>query len=214
MEITWIQNSTFLIKTSIGKRLLIDPFNKFHNCNLSHLNPNVVTLSSEFSTSFCLPEISKDIQLITCPGTYNTEIGRIIGYPSFSDKLKGNKRGPNTIYTYEIDNLKICHLGYIGEIPSKEFLTNLNDIDILFIPVGGHINISGKDAFLISKQLNPKIIIPMNYKTSCSSFLFEGIKEFLLLTKDLYKNKSKSIVINENNINDFNKVVLLSINNQ
>lgn len=207
MEITWIQNSTFLIKTSIGKRLLIDPFNKFNSCDLLYLNPNVVTVSSEFSTSF--PEISKDIELITCVGSYNTEIGKIIGYQSFSDSLKGTKRGLNTIYTYEIDNLKLCHLGYIGEIPSKDLLSKLNDIDILFIPVGGHINISGKDAFIIAKDLNPKIIIPMNYKTSCSSFLFESIKEFLLLSKDLYKNKSNSITINESNINDFNKIILL-----
>lgn len=160
MEITWIQNSTFLIKTSIGKRLLIDPFNKFNSCDLLYLNPNVVTVSSEFSTSF--PEISKDIELITCVGSYNTEIGKIIGYQSFSDSLKGTKRGLNTIYTYEIDNLKLCHLGYIGEIPSKDLLSKLNDIDILFIPVGGHINISGKDAFIIAKDLNPKVIIPMN----------------------------------------------------
>lgn len=207
MEITWIQNSTFLIKTSIGKRLLIDPFIKFNSCDLLYLNPNVVTVSSEFSTSF--PEISKDIELITCVGSYNTEIGKIIGYQSFSDSLKGTKRGLNTIYTYEIDNLKLCHLGYIGEIPSKGLLSKLNDIDILFIPVGGHINISGKDAFIIAKDLNPKIIIPMNYKTSCSSFLFESIKEFLLLSKDLYKNKSNSITINESNINDFNKIILL-----
>ena len=207
MEITWIQNSTFLIKTSIGKRLLIDPFNKFNSCDLLYLNPNVVTVSSEFSTSF--PEISKDIELITCVGSYNTEIVKIIGYQSFSDSLKGTKRCLNTIYTYEIDNLKLCHLGYIGEIPSKDLLSKLNDIDILFIPVGGHINISGKDAFIIAKDLNPKVIIPMNYKTSCSSFLFESIKEFLLLSKDLYKNKSNSITINESNINDFNKIILL-----
>ncbi len=207
MEITWIQNSTFLIKTSIGKRLLIDPFNKFNSCDLLYLNPNVVTVSSEFSTSF--PEISKDIELITCVGSYNTEIGKIIGYQSFSDSLKGTKRGLNTIYTYEIDNLKLCHLGYIGEIPPKQLLSKLNDIDILFIPVGGHINISGKDAFIISKDLNPKVIIPMNYKTSCSSFLFESIKEFLLLSKDLYKNKSNSITINKSNVNNFNKIILL-----
>ena len=210
MEITWIQNSTFLIKTSIGKRLLIDPFNKFNRCDLLYLNPNVVTVSSEFSTSF--PELSKNIELITGAGSYDTEIGKIIGYQSFSDSLKGTKRGLNTIYTYEIDNLKLCHLGYIGEIPSKELLSKLNDIDILFIPIGGHINISGKDAFIIAKDLNPKVIIPMNYRTSCSSFLFESIKEFLLFSKDLYKNKSKSITINENNINDFNKIILLPSN--
>lgn len=212
MEIKWIQNSTFLIKTSIGKRLLIDPFNKFHGCDLSHLKPNVVTLSSEFSTSFCLPEISTDITLITSPGVYNTEIGKITGYSTFCDNLQGSKRGPNIIYTYELDDLKLCHLGYLGEYLSEDIMQKLNDIDILFVPVGGHISLNGKDAYILSKEINPKIVIPMNYKNSCTSFLFDSIKDFLLLNRNLYKNNSNSIVINKDNMNGFKKIILLSNN--
>ena len=45
MDITWVKNSTFLIKTSIGKRLIIDPFSKINAYDISEFNPNVITLS-------------------------------------------------------------------------------------------------------------------------------------------------------------------------
>ena len=60
-----------------------------------------------------------------------------------------------------------------------DILDKLNDIDILFIPIGGHINLTGKEAYILAKKISPKVIIPMNYKAHISSFLFNGSKKFL-----------------------------------
>ena len=146
MDITWVKNSTFLIKTAIGKRLIIDPFNKINNYNISEFNPNVITLSSPNIELPHSNQIDPHVKVISSPGIYNTDIGVIKGYNTYCDHYNGAKRGPNTIYTYDIDDLKLCHLGFLGEFLPPDILDKLNDIDILFIPIGGHINKTGKEA--------------------------------------------------------------------
>lgn len=209
MDITWIKNSTFLIKTSIGKRLLIDPFNKIQTCDISSLNPSIITLSSQNIESLCPNEIDPHINIINSPGTYDTDIGLIKGYNTYCDHYNGYKRGPNTIYTYNIDNLKLCHLGYLGEFLSDTIIDDLDDIDILFIPVGGHINLSGKEAYMLIKKISPKVIIPMNYKYSYSSFLFNGLKDFTLLLKKVSKIHTESFTISKETLIENGNAIIL-----
>ena len=75
MDITWVKNSTFLIKTAIGKRLIIDPFNKINNYNISEFNPNVITLSSPNIELPHSNQIDPHVKVISSPGIYNTDIG-------------------------------------------------------------------------------------------------------------------------------------------
>lgn len=214
MDITWVKNSTFLIKTAIGKRLIIDPFNKINNYNISEFNPNVITLSSPNIELPHSNQINPHVKVISSPGIYNTDIGVIKGYNTYCDHYNGAKRGPNTIYTYDIDDLKLCHLGFLGEFLPPDILDKLNDIDILFIPIGGHINLTGKEAYILAKKISPKVIIAMNYKVSYSSFLFNGLKEFSLLIKEVSKISSNSLTISKETLKDKKDLIILPcINN-
>lgn len=214
MDITWVKNSTFLIKTAIGKRLIIDPFNKINNYNISEFNPNAITLSSPNIELPHSNQINPHVKVISSPGIYNTDIGVIKGYNTYCDHYNGAKRGPNTIYTYDIDDLKLCHLGFLGEFLPPDILDKLNDIDILFIPIGGHINLTGKEAYILAKKISPKVIIPMNYKVSYSSFLFNGLKEFSLLIKEVSKISSNSLTISKETLKDKKDLIILPcINN-
>lgn len=209
MDIIWIKNSTFLIKTSIGKRLIIDPFNKIHTCDISSLSPNIITLSSPNIELLSPNQIDPYVKIISSPGIYNTDIGLIKGYSTYCDHYNGAKRGPNTIYTYNIDNLKLCHLGYLGEFLSDNLIDKLGNIDILFIPIGGHMNLSGKEAYILTKKISPKVIIPMNYKSSYSSFLFNGLKDFTLLLKKVSKITTDSITISKDTLTNDGSAIIL-----
>ncbi|MGL4573000.1 MAG: MBL fold metallo-hydrolase [Clostridium sp.] len=200
MDITWLCNSTFLIKNSIGKRILIDPLNRLFSHNIDNIKPNIITISNFSSDSFSLPEIDSSTTLITSSGHYNSDFCRITGYDTFSDHFNGAKRGGNIVYVYEIDNLRLCHLGYLGEVLSDDLVKKLGKIDILFIPVGGHISLSGIEAFKLCKKLNPNIIIPMNYKYSSSAFMFNGIHDFLLLLKNSCKVTTDSYRISKDTL--------------
>lgn len=194
--ISWLGNSSFLIKTSIGKRILIDPINKFHNCNIDDFNPNIITLSSQDFKCDCINNLSQDINLLSEDGVFNTDLGIIRGLSSFNDNLNGLKRGKNTIFIYYIDNLKICHLGYLGHTLDDDTLELLKNCHVLFLPIGSNITLDGKTAFKLAKKINPKILIPMNYKFNSYSFIFKGPEEFLLLTKNITKINDDTFFIN------------------
>lgn len=185
MFISWLGNSSFLIKTSLGKRLLIDPINKFHSCQIKTLNPNLITLSSTTFKCNCLSNIDSNTTLISTPEIFDTDLGIINGFKTFADNINGLKRGENIIYTYNIDDIKLCHLGYLGHLLDDSLIELLQGYHIIFLPIGGNMTLNSKEAFKLMKKLNSTFVIPMSYKFNSSSFLFESANNFLKLSKNL-----------------------------
>lgn len=210
MKLTWYGHSCFLITTSNGKRILIDPFNQSIGYNNNFPEPDIVTLThNHFDHSF-LDNISDNAEIINEIGVFKFDFIDIEGIKSFHDKCNGIKRGPNIIYIFTLENLKICHLGDLGHIPSKLILEKLDNIDILLIPVGGHITLNGKEAAKMSKLISPKYIIPIHYKTFRSSLYLDDAKHFLISMKDIDKIKSNVLDISSLKFNSKNKVLFLS----
>ena len=107
----------------------------------------------------------------------------IKGIPSFHDKSQGAKRGNNIIYKFTLDDITFCHLGDLGHELDDETLSNLKDIDILFIPIGGTFTIDADQAWNVIKKINPKIVIPMHYKIGGLSLPISTIDPFLEKSK-------------------------------
>ena len=107
----------------------------------------------------------------------------IKGIPSFHDKSQGAKRGNNIIYKFTLDDITFCHLGDLGHELDDETLSNLKDIDILFIPIGGTFTINADQAWNVIKKINPKIVIPMHYKIGGLSLPISTIDPFLEKSK-------------------------------
>ncbi|KPJ70780.1 hypothetical protein AMJ51_01015, partial [Microgenomates bacterium DG_75] len=90
----------------------------------------------------------------------------IFGIASYHDKSSGAKRGENTIYLISLDGLRLAHLGDLGHKLTETQLEELNGVDVLFIPVGGTFTIDDNEAIEVVAQIEPRIIIPMHYKTA------------------------------------------------
>lgn len=191
MEIYWLKNSTFLIKTLLGKRILIDPFNLFNTFNNIY-NPDIICFSKDLDNSNSADTIDKSIKVISNNEDFSSYDIKIKSYCSYSDNLYGLKRGKNYIHVFEIDGYKLCHLGYLGEIPNNEMINIFTDMDFLFLPIGGNVCIDGSDAYRLCKLLNPNYIIPMCYKCSNDDFYYSNAKDFFTY------NDNKTIVSKEN----------------
>ncbi|MCQ2968584.1 MAG: MBL fold metallo-hydrolase [Clostridium sp.] len=209
MKIQWFGNSTFLLTNELGKKILLDPFNIFRTLN-ENITADISTFSKpiDFSTTKNLKHFGK---IINTACSCNIENIKVNGYECKSDLINGLKRGPNIIYLFEMDKLKICHLGYLGEFINNELINILNNSDILFIPIGGNVCLNGMYAYLLSKKLNAKYIIPMCYRNNHNNFYFNGPKDFLSCSKnvvsiktdalylsDLYNNKLPSTILMHN----------------
>ncbi|OPJ57411.1 MBL fold metallo-hydrolase [Clostridium chromiireducens] len=187
MQITWYGHSCFLIKTSMGKRILIDPFdsslgydNNFPKCDL-------ITISNNHFDSSYINDLNLKTKVINETGEFDINFIKVEGINSFHDKYNGLKRGPNIIYIFNDNKYSLCHLGDLGHIPCVSILEKLKNVDILFIPIGGHFTLNGHEAAKLCKLISPKYIIPMHYKTNKTSLYLDDPKNFIISMKNIKK---------------------------
>ena len=177
MEITWLGHSCFRIK---GKEvtLVTDPFAESIGYPPVKLTANIVTLSHPHPGHSYVADIESNPKILSRPGEY--EIGGVFvtGISTFHDSEQGESRGKNTIYLIEIDDVRLCHLGDLGHVPSPRQIEDLGNVEVLFVPVGGVSTINAKMASEIVRFLNPKIIFPMHYGTEVATWL-EPLGKFL-----------------------------------
>ena len=73
-------------------------------------------------------------------------------------------------------------MGDLGHVLTEKQVNEIGPVDVLLIPVGGYYTIDAKQAVEVMKQLNPKITIPMHYKTEYIDFPIDTVDNFLKLT--------------------------------
>ena len=112
-------------------------------------------------------------------GTHESPIGEVVGVASEHDQSAGTERGPNTIFVFELDGVRVAHLGDFGQAALRpEQREAIGDVDLVLIPVGGGFTIGAQQAARIVEELSPRWVVPMHYRTPRIGFL-ETEEEFL-----------------------------------
>ena len=105
-------------------------------------------------------------------GRLESPIGEVTAIASEHDQQAGTARGPNTIFVFELEGLRICHFGDFGQSALREEQRKaIGEIDLLFIPVGGGPTIGADQATAIVERLSPRWVVPMHYRTPRIGFL-------------------------------------------
>ncbi|MBN1375563.1 MAG: MBL fold metallo-hydrolase [Dehalococcoidia bacterium] len=164
MEITWFGHSCFRIK---GKEavILTDPCGPESGYSLSKVQADIVTVSHNDPGHAYLESLQEGYRAIKGPGEYEIRDTYITGISTYHDDTNGQKLGKNTIYIIEMEGVKFCHLGDLGHNLTPEFTGELGNINVLFIPIGGHSTIGATAAADLVRNLNPGFVLPMHYKT-------------------------------------------------
>jgi L-ascorbate metabolism protein UlaG (beta-lactamase superfamily) len=111
-------------------------------------------------------------------GRHESPLGEVVGVASEHDEAAGTERGPNTIFVFELDGLRVAHFGDFGQAALRpEQAAAIGDVDLLFIPVGGGPTLGGIAAVEIALSLDPAWVVPMHYRTPRIGFL-ETEEEF------------------------------------
>jgi len=184
MKIAWYGQSCFklLVKVNNGDKitLIIDPFDKEIGLTPPRGNADIVIVSHDHHDHNNVKSISGNPFLIDGPGEYDVKKVFIKGVYSFHDNKKGQERGTNTIWVIEAEEMKICHLGDLGQDAlSDKQLEKIGEIDVLMIPVGGVYTIDGSEAVKIINQIEPKVVIPMHYKIPGLNVKLNSVDKFL-----------------------------------
>lgn len=164
MDITFLGHSSFRIKGRTAS-VITDPFDpEMVGLKYSGAEADIVTVSHDHQDHNQTSLVKNVRRIVWGPGEYEIMGVSIIGLPSFHDDKGGSLRGKNTIYVFEMDGLRVVHLGDVGHELSEETVEAIGDVDILMVPVGGEYTVGPSGAAAIVRSIEPKLIIPMHYK--------------------------------------------------
>jgi len=184
MQIIWKGHACFKAivqrKKAENIEIVFDPFDEEVGLRLSSLSADILLLSHLHYDHNNLKAVKDGYFLIDGPGEYEIKNVFVRGISAFHDNEKGKQRGNITIYTVEAEQIRLCHLGDIGqEELTSEQLEEIGDIDVLMIPVGGKYTIDGLQAAKIVNQIEPKIVIPMHYQIPKLKIKLDKVGDFL-----------------------------------
>lgn len=178
MEIIWLGHSCFRLR---GREATIvtDPFDKTLGYPMRKPTANIVTVSHNHPQHSFVAGVAGSPKVVSRPGEYDIANAFILGIPTFHDKEKGAQRGKNTVFFMEVDDVKVCHLGDLGHVPTTEQVEQISGTDILMVPVGGVSTLDAAAAAETIGLLEPKLVIPMHYKTEVVKVELDPLDRFL-----------------------------------
>jgi L-ascorbate metabolism protein UlaG (beta-lactamase superfamily) len=201
MRIKWLGHSCFKITSKTGIRILTDPFDDNVGYKIPAVETDIITISHGHYDHNFVDCVKGNFEVINKVGNFYVKDIPITGIHTYHDAEEGAKRGNNIVYTYEIDGMKLCHLGDLGHelVPSQ--IEMIGKVDVLLIPVGGVYTINFEEAVKVVQQINPCIVIPMHYKTSALKFNLEGVENFTANFESVERPSSQVLEIQKENIN-------------
>ncbi len=100
--------------------------------------------------------------VVNGPGEYEVKDIVVKGFASESNYKREKRR--NTVYFVSLEGMNLCFLGALStpDLP-QEAKQALEDVDILFVPIGGNGVLEPGEAYKLAVKLEPRVIIPTHY---------------------------------------------------
>lgn len=83
---------------------------------------------------------------------------------SWHDDQGGELRGENLIHIFDIEGVRLVHLGDLGHQLSPQQINQIGHVDVLMVPIGGTYTLTTKEAKKVCDTLHPTVIVPMHYR--------------------------------------------------
>jgi len=200
-------------KVTLGDLTIVfDPISKGATLPSVRFGADIALVSRNHPDMNGVDEVTygdKEPFAIEGPGEYERQGVVIQGFLSKSayGLAKDQEAAVNTIYSVELEDMTLVHLGALADTElSAEARESIDEIDVLFVPVGGDGVLSPAKAHELAVSLEPKIIIPMHWNgmgapKSLETFLkdagngSEKLDKLTLKKKDLVGRDGSILVL-------------------
>ena len=195
MKIEWLGHASFMITSDAGTKIVTDPYATGGDFGYGEINESadIVTVSHVHNDHNNVAAVRGNPRVVRGAGTLEVKGIAIKGIPSYHDEAGGRNRGENTIFCFEVDGIKVCHLGDLGHLLGDEQVAEISPVDILLVPVGGYYTIDGKVATEVCNQLKPRVIIPMHWNHKWSFHEIASVDVFLEGKKDVNSSDASEV---------------------
>ncbi len=186
-SLRWYGHAMFLLTTPAGASALIDPYVDIGYGLPPPIDASITTISHEH------PDHSNDalsatgervLRGLTADGWADVDERasdlRVTTIRAYHDNQQGTVRGRNAIFVYETAGLRLVHLGDLGhQLDAAQIASLGGPVDVLMVPVGGGFTIDAAGATELVAALQPKIVLPIHYKTDRAGGALSPVDPFL-----------------------------------
>jgi L-ascorbate metabolism protein UlaG (beta-lactamase superfamily) len=172
VTLTWLGQSTFVMDTSTGLKVLLDPTNPGAYNAAPVDGVDVVTVTHEHGDHNYIklatgsPLILRGLTADDFAKIDQTIKGvHIRTVAAYHDAENGGRRGKNALFVFEMPGLRIVHLGDLGHALTAEQVSAIGPVDVLMTPMAGGPTVDARTAIEVMDQLHTKVAIPMHYAT-------------------------------------------------
>jgi L-ascorbate metabolism protein UlaG (beta-lactamase superfamily) len=201
------------IKVTFGDLTLVfDPISKGATLPAVRFGADIALVSRDHPDMNGVEEVTYGDKVpfaITGPGEYERQGVVIQGFLSSSKYglKKGEEKAVNTIYSVQLEDMTLVHLGALADTElSQEARESIDEIDVLFVPVGSDGVLTPAKAHELAVSLEPRIIVPIHWSgigapKSLEAFLKEAgngsqkVDKLTLKKKDLASLEGSILVI-------------------
>lgn len=161
------------------------------------VNPTNNRLKADVTLRTIAPANGVNPEEITFAGEYETKGIEIQGWQV---KEESTEKYVKTIYSVKWEDMNFVFLGHISGPLTAEYLEELGELDVLFVPTGDDHFLDGEAAAKMVKQLEPKVIVPAYYKNANDLAKALGVspepeEKMVFRKKDIADAKKKFVLI-------------------
>lgn len=179
MRIRWHGHSCFEIEGSV--KVVTDPHDgKSLGIAPPKVKADVVLISHDHFDHNCARVVQGTDSAVVSRPVMTVERGvRIEGVEAAHDTEGGARRGKMTLFRFELDGIKFCHLGDLGHKLDEDIVERIAPVDLLFVPVGDTFTIGPEVAKQVVDAVRPKVAIPMHYRVPGLGLALKPVQNFL-----------------------------------
>lgn len=178
MEIVWLGHSCVRIRAKEAT-VVADPCDKSTGYSLGRPTADLVTVSFDDRAHNYVEGVAGSPRVIRGPGEFEIAGTSVVGVTTWHDREQKAAGPRNVTYIYDLEDLRVCHLGAIGAVPTSDQLEEIGAVDILLVPVGGGDSLDAPPAAETVSLIEPKMVIPIRFATDAERMKLDPLDRFL-----------------------------------
>ena len=208
MEIIWLGHSCFRLRSQ-ETIVITDPFPNSIGFDFENRSASIVTVSQSDTNHSNAEEVAGNPKIFSAPGEYEYTGVSVKGVMTpLSEQTNREER--NVAFTITLEGINICHLGRLNTPLTTNIVDELGPIDVLLAPIGGHGLLELNGIQQIMQDFDPKVVIPMQYKTQGLQLELDPVDAFLTMQSSSELQPQPRISVTTSNLPPSMNIALLS----
>ena len=212
MKVKWLGHASFLITSESGVKIITDPYAVGMGISYDEIKEaaDIVTVSHEHPDHNNAATVGGNPQVVKGAGTQEVKGVKFEGIAAFHDDAGGSQRGPNTIFCFTVDGVRLCHLGDLGHQLSDEQASAIGEVDVLMVPIGGIFTIDPEEATKVCDRLKPRVALPMHCSTAKCAYPIATVDAFIEGKANVKKADGAEVELKKGDLPAATEVVVLA----